>query len=77
MALKDELEAARKDIKTDSYPISIRELASLYKERELDILQNFNGFFDGLPIRKQNLSNQSFLEYRSLQCSFFSVRMEF
>ena len=44
MALRDELEIARKDIKTDSYPISIRELASLYREGELDIHPEFQRF---------------------------------
>ena len=44
MSLKEELEVARKDIKTDSYPISIRELASLYKDAELDIHPEFQRF---------------------------------
>lgn len=44
MGLRDELEAARKEIKTDSYPISIRELASLYREGELDIHPEFQRF---------------------------------
>ena len=44
MPLKDELDAARKDIKTDSYPVSIRELASLYRDKELDIHPEFQRF---------------------------------
>lgn len=44
MGLRDELETARKEIKTDSYPISIRELASLYREGELDIHPEFQRF---------------------------------
>lgn len=44
MSLREELESARKEIKTDSYPISIRELASLYREGELDIHPEFQRF---------------------------------
>lgn len=44
MSLSDELHAARSDIKTDSYPISIRELVLLYKDDELDIHPEFQRF---------------------------------
>jgi|SRR5271166_5811622 len=44
MSLRDELETARKVIKTDSYPISIRELSSLYKDGELDLHPEFQRF---------------------------------
>ncbi|MEE7545799.1 DUF262 domain-containing protein [Xanthomonas sp. Kuri4-1] len=44
MTLREELENARRDIKTDSYPVSIRELASLYREGELDIHPEFQRF---------------------------------
>lgn len=44
MSLREELDAARKDIKTDSYPVSIRELVSLYKYGEIDIHPEFQRF---------------------------------
>ena len=44
MGLKEELELARKEIKTDGYPISIRELVSLYRDGELDIHPEFQRF---------------------------------
>jgi hypothetical protein len=55
MALRDELEIARKDIKTDSYPISIRELASLYREGELDIHPEFQRFLRWSTEQKNHL----------------------
>lgn len=55
MTLKAELDDARKDIKTDSYPISIRELASLYKEGELDIHPEFQRFLRWSPEQKTKL----------------------
>lgn len=44
MSLSDELQEARSEIKTDSYPISIRELILLYKDGELDIHPEFQRF---------------------------------
>lgn len=55
MSLRNELEAARKHIKTDSYPISIRELASLYKDDELDIHPEFQRFLRWTPEQKTKL----------------------
>lgn len=55
MALREELDAARKDIKTDSYPISIRELVSLYKENELDIHPEFQRFLRWTSEQKTTL----------------------
>lgn len=55
MSLRDELEAARKHIKTDSYPISIRELSSLYKDDELDIHPEFQRFLRWTPEQKTKL----------------------
>jgi hypothetical protein len=55
MPLKEELEEGRKDIKTDSYPVSIRELASLYKEGELDIHPEFQRFLRWTPEQKTTL----------------------
>jgi uncharacterized protein with ParB-like and HNH nuclease domain len=55
MSLKSELDTARKDIKTDSYPISIRELASLYKDGELDIHPEFQRFLRWTDDQKTKL----------------------
>jgi len=55
MSLKDELEAARKDIKTDSYPVSIREFVSLYKDGELEIHPEFQRFLRWTPEQKTRL----------------------
>lgn len=55
MSLKEELDSARKSIKTDSYPISIRELASIYKEGELDIHPEFQRFLRWSPEQKTTL----------------------
>lgn len=55
MPLKEELEEGRRDIKTDSYPVSIRELASLYKEGELDIHPEFQRFLRWTPEQKTTL----------------------
>lgn len=44
MSLSEELQEARSDIKTDSYPVSIRELLLLYKDEELDIHPEFQRF---------------------------------
>ena len=55
MSLKEELVLARKEIKTDSYPISIRELASIYKSGELDIHPEFQRFLRWTPEQKVKL----------------------
>lgn len=55
MSLKEELNLARKTIKTDSYPMSIREFASLYKENELDIHPEFQRFLRWTPDQKTKL----------------------
>ena len=55
MPLKEELESARKEIKTDSYPISIRELSSLYREGELDIHPEFQIFLRWTEVQKTKL----------------------
>ncbi len=55
MGLSDELVAARKEIKTDSYPITIRELASLYRDKELDIHPEFQRFLRWSPEQKTKL----------------------
>jgi len=53
-SLETEIESRRQEIKTDSYAMSIGELASLYKENELNIHPEFQRFFRWTPIQKSN-----------------------
>ena len=55
MSLQDELVAARKEVKTDGYPISIRELASLYRDGELDLHPEFQRFLRWTSQQKTRL----------------------
>ena len=52
MSLATELEAMRKEIRTDGYPMSIGELANLYLSNELDIHPEFQRFFRWEPEQK-------------------------
>jgi hypothetical protein len=52
MALQDEIDSQRKQIKADGYPISIGELVSMYKDNELDIHPAFQRFFRWDPEQK-------------------------
>ncbi len=45
MTLLEEVEDNRKTIRTDGYPMSIGELASLYRENELDLHPEFQRYF--------------------------------
>src|SRR6478672_9756366 len=45
MSLQKEIDTQRRQIKADGYPISIGELASMYKEGDLDIHPAFQRFF--------------------------------
>lgn len=45
MSLKEEIAEKRKDIVVDSYPMSIGEVMSIYKEGELDVHPEFQRFF--------------------------------
>jgi hypothetical protein len=45
MSLQDELDSIRPVIRTDEYPMSIGELASLYERAEIDIHPEFQRFF--------------------------------
>lgn len=55
MSLDSELSIARQEIKTDSYPITLRELASLYNDEELDIHPEFQRFLRWTPGQKTKL----------------------
>lgn len=55
MALINEIEAMRKEIRTDAYPMSVGEMISLYQSGELDIHPEFQRFFRWSPEQKSNL----------------------
>jgi Protein of unknown function DUF262 len=55
MALQQEIETRAKQIHTDGYDLSIGELMSLYKEKEIDIHPEFQRFFRWTPIQKTKL----------------------
>lgn len=55
MSLQEEIDARRKEIHTESYPMSIGELMSLYTGGEMDIHPEFQRFFRWTPIQKSKL----------------------
>lgn len=55
MAIIDEVEAKRAEIKTDSYPMSIGELVSMYKDKEIHIYPEFQRFFRWTDDQKSRL----------------------
>lgn len=61
MALQDEIDRARSEIRTDGYPISIGEWLSLYEKNELDIHPEFQRFFRWSARQKSRLIESIFL----------------
>ncbi|NJK69702.1 MAG: DUF262 domain-containing protein [Richelia sp. CSU_2_1] len=57
MSLQEEIDKTRKEIKTDSYSMSIGELISLYENQEIDIHPDFQRFF-----RWSDYQKSSFIE---------------
>lgn len=55
MALIEEISSRSKEIHTDGYPMSIGELASLYKDNELDIHPEFQRIFRWTVLQKSKL----------------------
>ena len=55
MSLKTEIEAKRKEIRTDAYPLSVGEWISLYESDEIDIHPEFQRFFRWTEEQKTNL----------------------
>jgi hypothetical protein len=45
MSLTDQINTKRREIKTDGYPMSIREWVSMYERNELDIHPEFQRFY--------------------------------
>lgn len=55
MTILEEVAAARQDIRTDDYPMSIGEWISLYESGDLDIHPEFQRFFRWSEQQKSNL----------------------
>lgn len=55
MSILQEVEAARQDIRTDDYPMSIGEWISIYESGDLDIHPEFQRFFRWSEQQKSNL----------------------
>jgi len=55
MPLSDEIEAQRQSIRTDGYPMSIGELASLYMSEEIEIHPEFQRFYRWTSAQKSRL----------------------
>lgn len=50
--LQTQVESRAKEIHTDAYPMSIGELMSLYRDKEIDIHPEFQRFFRWTPLQK-------------------------
>ena len=55
MALQEEIDVMRKEIRTDSYSMSIGEWISLYEKEEIDIHPEFQRFFRWTDLQKTRL----------------------
>ena len=61
MSLQDEIDSKRKQIRTDSYAMSIGEWLSLYESSEIDVHPEFQRFFRWRPAQKSKLIESIFL----------------
>ena len=61
MSLQNEIDTTRAEIRTDSYPMSIGELISLYENKEIDIHPEFQRFFRWTSFQKARLIESIFL----------------
>jgi hypothetical protein len=55
MPLENESDKRRQEIRSDSYPMSIGELVSMYKEREIDIHPEFQRLYRWSKLQKTKL----------------------
>lgn len=55
MSLQEEIEKGAAEISTDRYSMSIGELISLYREREIDIHPEFQRFYRWSDLQKSKL----------------------
>ena len=61
MALQEEIEQTRAEIRTDEYSMSIGELISVYGDKEIDIHPEFQRFFRWSEFQKSRLIKSIFL----------------
>jgi Protein of unknown function DUF262 len=61
MGLQQEIDIARKDIRTDAYSVSIGEWISIYEKGEIDVHPEFQRFFRWTPAQKSRLIESIFL----------------
>lgn len=61
MGLQEEIDLARRDIRTDGYSVSIGEWISIYEKGEIDIHPEFQRFFRWSPAQKSRLIESIFL----------------
>jgi hypothetical protein len=61
MGLQKEIDAARKEIRTDSYSVSISEWISMYERKEIDIHPEFQRFYRWTSNQKSRLIESIFL----------------
>jgi uncharacterized protein with ParB-like and HNH nuclease domain len=61
MSLQEEIDLRRKQIRTDSYAMSIGEWLSLYERSEIDVHPEFQRFFRWRPSQKSRLIESIFL----------------
>lgn len=73
MSLNDEIKSSRASIHTDGYPMSVNELATMYKDNELDIHPEFQRFFRWEHNQKVSLI-ESLLLNIPIQSIFVSQR---
>ena len=55
ISLQDAITDRRRDISTDSYPMSIGELTNLYRDNELEVHPEFQRIFRWSPEQKSSL----------------------
>ncbi len=61
MSLQEEIDLARKEIRTDGYSVSIGEWISIYEKGEIDIHPEFQRFFRWTQAQKSRLIESIFL----------------
>ena len=53
--LKDQIELAKRSVNTDTVQITVGEVATMYKDRELDIIPDFQRLFRWSIDKKSSL----------------------
>ena len=63
MALIDEINLKSKEIVTDNYSMSVGELISMYKEKDLEIHPEFQRFYRWTDLQKSRLIESFLLNF--------------